>query len=118
MKGHLIINFTDGSHKRIGLEKAIELDLTGDRLRSLELRETRAGHWIMAYDKRLMQGKRGLETIVIANDDNSRWYGDARFYAVERMMRSLTSEQRHKIMSRLCPGCGSLDPSCHCQNDE
>lgn len=32
--------------------------------------------------------------------------------------RSLASEQRRELMSDCCHGCGSLDLSCHCWNDE
>jgi len=32
--------------------------------------------------------------------------------------RMLTDEQRHALISKCCRGCGSLDTSCQCWNDE
>lgn len=40
------------------------------------------------------------------------------FVDVAAFWRVLTDEQRHKLSAMCCRGCGSLDTSCRCWDDE
>lgn len=58
MTATLTIDFEDGTQEKIELDKAIELKLSDERLKSIEFRECKNGKWIMSYASHLFKGRK------------------------------------------------------------
>lgn len=56
MKADLLITFEDGTHKKITLEEAIEINTKGKQ--SISFIQTNKGTWIMSFTKSLFEDKK------------------------------------------------------------
>jgi hypothetical protein len=61
------INFEDGTTKEIKLNYAVEINTSADKLKCLEIRETRSGEWILSFTASLFEGKK-LKTFDFKKD--------------------------------------------------
>ena len=56
--GTVTINFEDGTSKEIKLAYAVSINTSDDKLKCLEIRETRGGEWILSFTTSLFEGKK------------------------------------------------------------
>lgn len=53
----LVIEFEDGSSKRINVYVAVELDVSAERKQSIEFRQVKPDRWLMSFTKPVFDGK-------------------------------------------------------------